>query len=243
MDKIKESTLEIIVAVFLAVTALATAWATWIGSLHGGNQATNYTTSNNLSADGNSLWNEGSQSMIQDMEIWNKIYDCSIEITYAEENNDEVTKEKYEWKLEQLMNDNLSETFSIALDWALDSEDDVTPFMYVFENETKLSDGTVIPAGTTFVESYYLEASDVLAESSELLEKGKKDNANGDAFGLVTVIYSVVLFLLGIAGTLKKIPNRAIIVIVAIVGFLVGTIYMFTIPMPTGFSMASFFKH
>lgn len=53
----KEEVLEIIIAIFLGVTALATAWASWIGSLHGGNQATNYTTSNNLAADGNSRYN------------------------------------------------------------------------------------------------------------------------------------------------------------------------------------------
>ena len=46
--------IEIIVAIFLGITALLTAWATWIGSLHGGNQATNYTKSNNLAAEGNS---------------------------------------------------------------------------------------------------------------------------------------------------------------------------------------------
>ena len=48
-----EKILEIIVAVFLGITALATAWASWIGSLHGGNQATNYATSNKLSSEGN----------------------------------------------------------------------------------------------------------------------------------------------------------------------------------------------
>ena len=51
--KSREDILEIIVAIFLGVTALATAWASWIGSLHGGNQATNYTQSNNMAADGN----------------------------------------------------------------------------------------------------------------------------------------------------------------------------------------------
>lgn len=45
----KEKTLEIIVAIFLGVTALLTSWASWVGSLHGGNQSTNYTVSNNLS--------------------------------------------------------------------------------------------------------------------------------------------------------------------------------------------------
>lgn len=46
----KEKILEIIVAIFLGITALATSWASWIGSLHGGNQSTNYTTSNNLAS-------------------------------------------------------------------------------------------------------------------------------------------------------------------------------------------------
>ena len=38
----KDEILEIVVVVLLGLTALLTAWATWIGSLHGGNQATNY---------------------------------------------------------------------------------------------------------------------------------------------------------------------------------------------------------
>ena len=55
---ISEEKLEIIIAVLLGVTAILTAWAGWIGSLHGGNQATNYTQSNNLSSMGNSMYNE-----------------------------------------------------------------------------------------------------------------------------------------------------------------------------------------
>lgn len=65
--KSKEQIIEILTAVFLGITALATAWASWIGSLHGGNQSTNYTTSNNLSAEGNSMYNEASQSLMQDI--------------------------------------------------------------------------------------------------------------------------------------------------------------------------------
>ena len=93
------------------------------------------------------------------------------------------------------------------------------------------------------IDSYFAEAQNKISEADELLEQGKKDNANGDAFGLVTVIYSVVLFMLGIVGMFKNIPNRMFILIVAIAAFVFATIYMFTIPMPTGFSMGSFFKH
>lgn len=57
----------------------------------------------------------------------------------------------------------------------------------------------------------------------------------------VTVIYSVVLFMLGIVGTFRRLPNRMLITGVAIAGFLFGTIFMFTIPFPTGFNFLSFF--
>ncbi len=73
-DKVKskrsrDEILEIIVVVLLGITALLTAWATWIGSLHGGNQATNYTKSNNIAADGNARWNQAAQELSEDMAL------------------------------------------------------------------------------------------------------------------------------------------------------------------------------
>ena len=53
-SKWNENTIEIMVAVLLGVTALLMAWASWIGSLHGGVQATNFTKSNNMASEGNS---------------------------------------------------------------------------------------------------------------------------------------------------------------------------------------------
>jgi hypothetical protein len=44
----RDALLELLVVILLGVTALL---ASWVGSLHGGNQATNYTTSNNLEAE------------------------------------------------------------------------------------------------------------------------------------------------------------------------------------------------
>lgn len=81
----------------------------------------------------------------------------------------------------------------------------------------------------------------MLAESEAVLAEGQSDNTKGDTFNLVTVIYSVVLFMLGIVGTFRRLPNRMLITIVAIAGFLFGTIYMFTIPFPTGFNFLSYF--
>lgn len=234
MDKEKRSKdqiIEIIVAVLLGVTALATAWASWIGSLHGGNQATNYTTSNNLSAEGNSEWNEASQMLMQDMVTWNTISDIYIDMAYAEEKGDELEYEKLSYKYDTLLYDNCTEDFQAAIEWALSQEEWTSPFEYTYED------------GTTYRDSYFDNAREVIAEADQMLEQGKADNTNGDAFNLVTVIYSVVLFLLGIVGVFKNLPNRIAILGVAAVGFLIATIYMFTIPMPTGFSLMSFFRH
>ena len=220
----KEEIIEIIVAIFLGITALATAWASWIGALHGGNQATNYTTSNNMAADGNARYNEAAQAYMQDMLLWNEISDLRIEYTFAEENGDTAEMEKLDWKLNQLYNDNCSDALYDAILWADEQEEYASPF----EMEG-------------FVDSYFEDAMTVLAESEEILEQGKQDNKNGDSFGLVTVVYSVVLFLLGIVGTFKNLPNRYIVLAGALVGFLAATIYMVTLPLPTGFNILSFF--
>lgn len=161
-----EEKIEIIVAIFLGITALATAWASWIGSLHGGNQATNYTKSNNLSSEGNSMWNEASQNLMQDMITWNDINEANLNYQYAESKNDKAEMEKYQYQIDQLMSDNCTEEFLEAINWAMDQKENVTPFM---------KDG--------YTESYFAEAQATIEESDKLLEQGKKDNANGDAFG------------------------------------------------------------
>ena len=221
---ISEQKLEVIIAILLGLTAILMAWAGWISSLHGGNQATNYTQSNNLSAMGNSMYNEAAQYYMQDMLLWNTIYDYAFDAEIAEMKGETEEAEMIYAKIDTLMNDNCTEEFYEAIEWALDQEEDVTPF----DKEG-------------YVDSYFANANAVLDEADALLEQGKTDNANGDAYGLVSVIYSLALFLLGIVGIFKKIPNRLVITVFALVLIVLATIFMVTIPMPTGFDLASYF--
>ncbi len=223
--KTKDEIIEIIIIIMLGVTALCTAWASWVGSLHEGNQAGNYTASNNVAADGNSRWNEGAQVYAQDMTTWNMISDLMIEQEFAAQDGDTAVVEKFSWKLEQIRYDNATEEFNAAIDWALAQPEYATPFDM-----------------EGYTDSYFADASDVLAQSEELLAKGEQDNKNGDAFGLVTVIYSLVLFLLGIASTFKSTPNKMVITIISVAAFALATLYMLTIPLPTGFDLFSFLK-
>jgi len=224
----RSALLELIVVIMLGVTALLTAWASWIGSLHGGNQATNYTTSNNLASEGNSEYNAGVQSLMQDMMLYNEINVLMIDQAFAEDKNDEDELEKISWKIDELMTANMSAEMTEAFNWAVTESQTTGRSVSPFEKEG-------------FVESYFENANALLAQSQETLEQGKQDNSNGDKFGLVTVIYSVVLFLLGIAGTFKSEKNKIAVICISGAAFLIATVFMLTIPMPTGFSLAGFF--
>jgi len=92
-----------------------------------------------------------------------------------------------------------------------------------------------------FIDSYYVDAASVLSESQMVIEQGQQDNRNGDAFGLVTVIYSLILFLIGIAGSFKSLTNKYILIVISITGIVLTTTYMMTIPLPTGFDIMAFF--
>ena len=157
---------------------------------------------------------------------WNSIVNYEFEEEIANLNGRTAEAELIEVKLQKFIDENCTEKFVEAINWANAQEQDVSPF----DKEG-------------LVDSYFEESNKLLNESKELLEQGQKDNANGDAYGLVTVIYSLALFLLGIITVFKKLPNRKIVFIFSVIAILLATIYMITIPMPTGFNFLSFFKH
>ena len=217
-----ENTVEVLVAIFLGITALLTAWASWIGSLHGGNQATNYTKSNNLASEGNSEYNAGLQTYLSDLMVWNTLMEYSFEQDLAEAEGDSVKYQLIEEKIDSYVEQNGSAILAEAAGQMTESM--TSPFE--------------VPG---MMDMYFETANDLLSQSREVLEQGQRDNANGDAYNLVNVIYSVVLFMLGIVGIFKKIPNRTAVLFIAVIGLILATVYMFTIPMPTGFDLGSFF--
>ncbi len=217
-----DSRVEILVAIFLGITALLTAWASWIGSLHGGNQATNYTKSNNIASEGNSEYNSAFQEYLSDQLTWNTMSEYSFDLDIANAKGDTIEAELIEEKIENYIQQNGSEILFDA--WEKMTDDMSSPF----EVEG-------------MVDKYFENANALLAESQQLLEEGMQDNKNGDSFNLVNVIYSLVLFMLGIIGIFKRIPNRFVVLCIAVVCLILATVYMFTLPMPTGFSIGSFF--
>ena len=216
-----ENKVEIMVAILLGITALLMAWASWIGSLHGGVQAVNFTKSNNLASEGNSEYNAGVQMYLSDTMTWNTMMEYMFDLEMAEAENDSIKMDLITEKLNTFADQNATEVLLDGLKW-MEENDEESPFL--------------MPG---ILDRYFVSANEKLTESQALLEEGQRDNAKGDAYNLVSVIYSLVLFLLGIVSILKKLPNREMVLIVAAAILVLTTIYMCTLPLPTGFNLGN----
>lgn len=221
-----EKKLGILVAIFLGITTLLVAWAGWIGSLHGGIQAINFTKSNNLAAKGNAEYNVAAQIYLSDLFAWNTIFNLRLDMETAREKGEEAEAKVIETKIQKIMKESCS------------------PKLLEYINSNNLDSETSSPfEKEDFVNSYFETAKGLLDESQKVLEEGKQDNLRGDSYKLVTVIYSLVLFLLGIVGILKDFQNRKILFIFSVCILIFGIIYMLRIPMPTGFNITNFFNY
>lgn len=203
---------EMLVAILLGIAAVVTAWAAWQASLYDGNQAQAYTEGNATLADGNERWNEASQSIAQDMAIWNQISSLQVDLIYADSKGDTDTAEAAQYKMDMIMY-SVSDELSAAIDWANAQETYATPF----EMEG-------------FVDSYYADAQAVMEEGYTKIEEGNTANQLGDKQGLVTVVLAVVLFMLGIVGTFNNMRTKILVTCVSVAGLIFGTVMMLTVP-------------
>lgn len=216
--------IETIVAILLGVTTLLSAWASWISHLHGGLQSIHFTESNNTASEGTAEYNLDMQAYVADLMSWNALSDYDYELQAAKAEGDQTRVDLLNEKIELFKKHNISDILAEGIQWMEESGED-NPFH--------------MPGMT---EKYFASAQGKLDGSQELLEEGKRDNTKGDSYMLVTVIYSLTLFLLGIVGTFKNMPNRIAVLSIAVVCLVFAFIYMCTIPLPTGFENMNFFE-
>ena len=223
-DQKLQKWLETVVAILLGLTTLVSAWASWIGSLHSGIQSINFTKSNNMASHGTAEYNMGMQLYLADYMSWNTLKDFQYELEAARESGDKAKIELISNKIEAHKKTNLSSFLTEAIEW-MEKNDADSPFN--------------MPGLT---EKYFETAEANVRQSQELLEEGMRDNTKGDSYNLVTVIYSLTLFLLGIINTFKNMHNKIAVLGIAVAFLILGFIYMCTIPLPTGFAQMNFFE-
>ncbi|MBQ3462611.1 MAG: hypothetical protein IJH36_05770 [Clostridia bacterium] len=216
--------LETVVAVFLGITTLLSAWASWIGHLHGGIQSINFTKSNNMAAESTATYNLCIQAYLADYITWNTLRDYNYELKAAKADGNQTNIDIINDKITTYKKYNISGILAEGVKWMEDNNED-DPFK--------------MPG---MVDKYFESAQESVDQTKELLEEGMRDNTKGDSYMLVTVIYSLTLFLLGIVGTFKNLPNRITVLAIAVAFLVFAVVYMFTIPLPTGFENMNFFE-
>ena len=210
--------LELLVAILLGITAVLTAYASWQGSLYGGNQASKYTEGTAIISEANSLYNSADQYISQDMQTWDKISDLRVDIAFAESKNDAAEVERLQYKLDKTMYEGVegNDEFKAAIEWADAQENYASPF----DKEG-------------YIGTYMADANAKYDEGQAKIKEGSEANALGDKLGLVTVVYAVVLFLLGMAAFFNGKGTRIVLLAVSVGGFIYATIMMFSVPMLT----------
>ena len=220
---ITEKRLETVVAILLGITTLLSAWASWIGHLHGGIQSINFTDSNNMSSKGTAEYNLGMQLYLSDYMSWNVAKEYYYELEAAKDEGDQKEIDLLNKKINSFVEQNASNILAEAVKWMEENNED-NPFK--------------MPGMS---EKYFQSAQEKVDKSQELFEEGKRDNSKGDSYLLVTVVYSLTLFLLGIVNTFKAMSNRITVLAIAVAFLVFAVIYMCTIPLPTGFENMNFF--
>lgn len=204
---------ELFIAIILGITAVLTAYASWQSALYSGDQAECYTQGNALIADANQYYNEASQAIAEDSATWNEINSLRIDLAFAESSGKTDDMERLQYKLNQLMYENVSEGLGAAIEWADAQEEYASPF----EMEG-------------FVGSYYEEGNAKYEEGWAKIEEGTANNQLDDKQGLVTVILAVVLFMLGIVSTFHNMRTKFVVTGVSLAALVYGFVMMLSVP-------------
>lgn len=227
-QKIADAVLNLntITAIMLALCALTTAWATWISDLHGSDQDSNYAMAQRLNTEANASYNLNAQTYIAAFNVWSYVYDANAQIAALEQQGDTQTAAAKREAMNNYIETNCPDyaNFKGAIYTALEKGGTATPFDEYPQ------------------ESFFKESEDLSNQATQVREDGDWNNLASDSFGLVSLLYSLCLFLFGLVGFYKHLVQRRVVFGVGVVVFCIATVYMISLPMPVNFNLANYFS-
>ena len=207
--------LELLLVVFLGITSVFSAFSAWQSALNSSAMSKNYNEGIATVTDANTLYVEAGQVYSNDMALYQQFISFQYDVEYA---TDEIEAEKAQAKMDDFMNTFLSENLMNAIVWAGEQQGETgQAYVSPFDSEE-------------YWKSVYAEAEATYQQGRQMLEDGHVYNTNGDKMGLIVIYYAMVLFLLGIASTLKRNGLKLALGLFAVAIFIFATIQMATIP-------------
>ena len=213
-------------AIMLTLCALTAAWATWVGGLHASDQEANYAKADRLNNEASASYNLNAQIYTAAFNVWTYVYAENQEIQALEQAGDSQTAATKKQALDNYIETNcpVYENFTEAIYTALEKGGTATPFDEYSQ------------------ESFYADSEELANQATKVREEGDKNNLAHDSFGLVSLLYSLCLFLFGMLGFYKERTMKKVVFAVGVAVFVGATIYMLSLPLPDNFNFANYFK-
>lgn len=205
----KATKLEIIITVLLGVTTILGAFAAYCSALWGGEMQTSYTQSVTVTNHGNTIYLEA----LSDLSSF-EVNDMKDDIIYSQ------------WKDNTEKGDNEDAAYfftKLSPGLQKDLADDPKDVSEYDKEQAASLDSIMARLG----ESEHLNDS-----AKILLNKGNSANKYGDDFTLCTVLFTVVLFFLGLASLKTHSTMQKTYVMLGIAILVLSLIRMVTIPFP-----------
>lgn len=208
------SNLELVIAVLLGLVSIVTAYASFQAALYDSQMAGSYTTGQNLSTEAESLYLEANQQYIQDVQMWNRLTELSIDMDSADAGVAASASDKFDTLYFQAV----SEDLDAAIQWsAAENEADPATYTSPFDSEDY----------NAALFSGYAETKD---KAVAAVASGDESNTLSDKLTLNTVLMAISLFLLGVSAVVRQVRVQVILMSVAVVIFLVAGVLTATIP-------------
>ncbi len=205
----KATKLEIVITILLGITTILGAFAAYCSALWGGEMQSSYSLSIARTNDANTIYLEALNSLTSF-----QMNDMKDDIIYSEWKSN---SEKGDVEDAKYFFSKLSEGFQKDL---LNNPSDVSEY----EKEQAANLDSIKKS---------FEESGLTSDSAEvLMQKGSIANKQGDGFTLCTVLFTIVLFFLGLASLKTHSTMQKTYVILAVVILVLSFIRMVTIPFP-----------
>lgn len=208
------SNFELIIVVLLGLVSVGTAYASFQAALYDSQMAGAYAKGQSATASAESLYLEANQQYIQDVQVWSRLTELSIDM----DNPDPSIAQAASDKFDTLYFQSVGETLDAAITWSSE-QNDVDPATYSgpFDSEE-------------YLVAMFTPYQDATAEAEATIAEGDVFNTHSDRLTLNTVMMALSLFLLGIAAVVRGARSQLVLTAVATVIFAISLVMTATIP-------------
>jgi len=205
---------ELVIVVLLGLVSVATAYASFQAALYDSQMAGAYAKGQSATASAESLYLEANQQYIQDVQVWSRLTELSIDMG----NTDAQLSQSATAKFDTLYFQSVGEALDAAVNWSNEQNDaDPTTYSSPFDSD----------AYQSAMFSPYLDAK---AEAEQLMAEGDVYNNYSDRLTLNTVLMALSLFLLGVAAVVSSARSRLVLTSIATAVFVVSLALIAAIP-------------